>query len=241
MYTSQYLVLTLLAAGHLVAGHGAITGAVGDQGGAGTAIGIDLSTPRTGTTRQPFEQDTTAFKGDNADTCGQTLENKESGGNDVESGTAAVLAQTGGTLPQISTTGGGSLTMTLHQVNTDGAGPYQCAIDTTGTGTDFSTQLTVLTQVDGQQGNNQNGQASDHTLAVAIPAGTTCTGTVAGQSNVCMVRCNNPAQAGPFGGCVPVQQAAVNGTASATSPSASASGAASKRSMKKRFVHHNWS
>ncbi len=131
--------------------------------------------------------------------------------------------------------------MTLHQVNTDGAGPYSCAIDTTGTGNDFSTALTVLTQVDGQQGNNPNGQASDHTLAVAIPAGTECTGTVAGQSGVCMVRCNNPAQAGPFGGCVPVQQAAVNGTATASAASTASSGVttAARRSLKKRY-QYSW-
>jgi hypothetical protein len=30
---------------------------------------------------------------------------------------------------------------------------------------------------------------------------------VAGQSNVCLVRCQNAARAGPFGGVVPVQMA----------------------------------
>lgn len=34
-----------------------------------------------------------------------------------------------------------------------------------------------------------------------------CTGNVAGQANACLVRCQNPARAGPFGGVVPVQQA----------------------------------
>lgn len=38
-----------------------------------------------------------------------------------------------------------------------------------------------------------------------MPAGVTCTGEMAGMSAVCMVRCQNPARAGPFGGCVPVQ------------------------------------
>lgn len=42
-------------------------------------------------------------------------------------------------------------------------------------------------------------------LTAAIPNGQTCTGTVAGESNVCLVRCQNPARAGPFGGVVPVQ------------------------------------
>lgn len=47
--------------------------AVGDQGGVGAAIGVDPATPRDGTRRNPFQQDSTRFKGDNAATCGQTL------------------------------------------------------------------------------------------------------------------------------------------------------------------------
>lgn len=42
-------------------------------------------------------------------------------------------------------------------------------------------------------------------LTAEIPNGQTCTGTVAGEDNVCLVRCQNPARAGPFGGVVPVQ------------------------------------
>jgi len=41
----------------------------------------------------------------------------------------------------------------------------------------------------------------------AVPAKQACTGTVAGQDNVCLVRCQNAARAGPFGGVVPVQMA----------------------------------
>jgi len=41
----------------------------------------------------------------------------------------------------------------------------------------------------------------------AIPAAQNCSGTVAGQDNVCLVRCQNEARAGPFGGVVPVQMA----------------------------------
>jgi hypothetical protein len=46
----------------------------------------------------------------------------------------------------------------------------------------------------------QDGEATDFPLTAAIPAGTECTGTVAGQDNVCLVRCQNSARAGPFGG-----------------------------------------
>ena len=66
-------IVAMFAAATLVAGHGAIVKAVGDQGGAGSAIGVDPNTPRDGTKRNPFQQDSTRFKGDNAATCGQTL------------------------------------------------------------------------------------------------------------------------------------------------------------------------
>jgi hypothetical protein len=120
---SSFVAFGLLAVAELVAGHGAITSATGDAGGQGSALGIDPSTPRDGTTRRPFEQDTTRFQGDAADTFGETL---EGGDNDPEAGTAAILQQNGGTLPQI--TPGGEVQMTLHQVNADGAGPYTCMV-----------------------------------------------------------------------------------------------------------------
>jgi len=63
----------LLALSNLVAGHGAIVGATGDAGGQGSAIGIDASTPRDGSRRNPFQQDSTRFRGDAADSCGETL------------------------------------------------------------------------------------------------------------------------------------------------------------------------
>lgn len=85
----QSSIVAMLATASLVAGHGAIgkhinipspnstnnlaVKAVGDQGGAGAAIGVDPNTPRDGTRRNPFQADSTRFKGNNADTCGQTL------------------------------------------------------------------------------------------------------------------------------------------------------------------------
>jgi Egh16-like virulence factor len=84
---------------------------------------VDPNTPRTGTTRNPFQQDTTRFRGQNKATCGQTLGGGE---NDIQAGTKAVMQQNGGQLPQISP--GGMISMTLHQVNADGAGPYTCKL-----------------------------------------------------------------------------------------------------------------
>jgi len=94
--------------------------------------------------------------------------------------------------------------MTLHQVNGDGAGPYTCMMSADATGADWA-QMQVTQNVPGRRGNERDGAMTDFPLNAAMPAGATCTGTVAGQQNVCMVRCQNPARAGPFGGCVPVQ------------------------------------
>ncbi|KAF1815025.1 hypothetical protein P152DRAFT_505931 [Eremomyces bilateralis CBS 781.70] len=199
--TSLCSIVLVLLAVRLVASHGAITEATGDAGGAGSAIGIDPTTPRDGTRRRPFQQDSTRFRGDAADTCGETL---GAGNNEIETGVQTVMEQNGDTLPQI--TPGGSVQMTVHQVNGDGAGPYNCMISADGTGTQW-TPIEVTENVPGERGRNRQGETTDFPLTAAIPADQTCTGTVAGQENVCMVRCENPARAGPFGGCVPIQMA----------------------------------
>jgi len=226
MHFQSSVVVALFAVAQLVAGHGAIVKAVGDAGGNGSAIGIDPNTPRDGTKRNPFQQDTTRFKGDNAATCGQTLEGGE---NDIQAGTKAVMAMNGGQLPQISP--GGEISMTLHQVNGDGAGPYTCQINAAGDAQNW-VDMKVTTQVPGTNSRSK-AKAVDLPLKAAVPAGTACTGNVAGQSAVCMVRCMNAARAGPFGGCVPAQMAskAGNSTAPAAAPAAApASTPATKRS-----------
>jgi hypothetical protein len=88
-------------------------------------------------------------------------------------------------------------------------------INADGTAVDW-TNIQVTQQVPGERGNNRDGKETPHPLTAAIPEGQECTGTVAGQDNVCLVRCQNPARAGPFGGVVPVQMvAAGNATAAA--------------------------
>jgi hypothetical protein len=211
MYAKTILV-TLLAAAHQAAAHGAIINAVGDAGGSGMALGVDTSTPRDGTRRTPFQQDSTRFRGDAADTVGETL---GGGDNDVESGTEAIMDETGDDLPQV--TPGGELQMTVHQVNSDGAGPYTCMINDDGTATSW-TEIPVTTNLEGnERGRNRDGEAQDFPLVASIPADQECTGSVAGQESVCLVRCQNPARAGPFGGVIPVQMA---GAANATAPAA---------------------
>jgi len=156
---------------------------------------------------------------------------QQQGQNDVESGTKQAMALSGNTLPQVSP--GGSLSGTLHIVTSDGAGPYKAMINTDGTATSW-TQLDVTTQVPGKNGNIRKTDKrwwaralqsaglmkratninEDFPFQVAMPADMKCTGTIAGQSNTCIVKLVNPSNAGPFGGCVPVQQAgAGNATA----------------------------
>jgi len=205
---STVVAATLLATAQLVAGHGAIVSATGNAGGQGMAIGVVTTTPRDGTGVNPFQQDTTRFRGSAADTVGETL---GGGNNNIEQGTQQVIANTGGQpLPQV--TPGGSVQMTLHQVNADGAGPYECMINADGTAQTW-TEIDVTEQVRGRRGFRFRSSASPQPLSVAIPANQQCTGQVAGEANVCLVRCQNPARAGPFGGVVPVQMAGANNKA----------------------------
>ncbi len=60
---------------------------------------------------------------------------------------------------------------------------------------------------DSNSSTHQDGAKTDFPMKAEIPASQSCTGNVAGQQNVCLVRCQNAARAGPFGGVVPVQMA----------------------------------
>lgn len=140
---------TILALIPLVAGHGAIIKATAPGGGSGMALGVDTATPRDGTRRDPFQADSTRFKGANAATVGQTVGGGE---NDLEAGTKAIMAETGDQLPQIAP--GGEIQMTVHQVNGDGAGPYDCMVNADGTATTW-TNIQVTTNVPGDNGRNR--------------------------------------------------------------------------------------
>jgi hypothetical protein len=74
--------------------------------------------------------------------------------------------------------------------------------------------MAVVTNVPGINSNSK-AKATGFPLTAKVAATQTCTGTMAGMEGVCMVRCDNAARAGPFGGCVPVQMASEAGNASA--------------------------
>jgi hypothetical protein len=70
----------------------------------------------------------------------------------------------------------------------------------------------------------------DFPFAATIPAGTTCSGTVAGQSNVCLVKIVNPSGAGPFGGVIAIQMAGARAGASNSTGAAATTDAATSES-----------
>ncbi|EJT76908.1 hypothetical protein GGTG_06822 [Gaeumannomyces tritici R3-111a-1] len=118
-------------------------------------------------------------------------------------------------------------TRTSWAVNGDGGGPYTCSINLDATAQQW-TPIQVATTPPGQNSRNRQGAATDFPMVAAIPASQQCTGTAAGQKNVCLVRCQNAARTGPFGGVVPIQMAGAGaGAAAGSSIAASAKAARS--------------
>jgi len=185
--------------------HGVILAAQGIPGSP-TSIGFQVNSAiaRNCTGVSPCQQDTTIIR--NAEIaanivnqCGRT---QLTGNIDVGAETENALAA--GAVTQVKA--GTVMQITIHQVNADGAGPYVCDLDqTSNTGT-ISQNLTVTNNVPGVNGLSQ-GKTEAFNISVAMPDNLACTGASTG--NVCTVRCRNNALAGPFGGCVAVQQADV--------------------------------
>ncbi|PAV22955.1 putative gEgh 16 [Pyrrhoderma noxium] len=214
MHASRIFFSILALALHVNA-HGVLTTVTGTNGVTGQGFGVIDSTPRDGTRRNPFQQDTSIIRdkeienGD-AGVCGRTL---AGGNNDVQTQLNAAIAAG---LP--SAAEDGTVTMTLHQVNGDGAGPYTCEVSTDATGANFAA-MTVTTNVPGRN-SRSNAKATDFALVAQMPAGATCTGGANGDA--CLVRCRNAAAAGPFGGCVAVTNTgSSSGNATATTDAAS--------------------
>ncbi|EHL03535.1 hypothetical protein GLAREA_00911 [Glarea lozoyensis ATCC 20868] len=105
----------------------------------------------------------------------------------------------------------GTVTMTFHQVNQDGAGPLTAMVDATSGGTDPAAFKTaeVTQNVPGIGiGGLSAAQTMDFPVAIQMPAGMTCSGSVGGAENVCVAKLQNAALAGPFGGSVAFTQSA---------------------------------
>lgn len=103
----------------------------------------------------------------------------------------------------------GTVTMTLRQINQDGAGPFTADVDGTSGGTDEAAmQKAKVTQNVPGLGIQGLSLATntDFEMKIQMPAGMTCDATVAGTPNVCVMRVRNGAAAGPFGGSVAFTQ-----------------------------------
>ncbi|KAJ7692763.1 hypothetical protein B0H17DRAFT_1159601 [Mycena rosella] len=174
MFFNTFIVFAVASSSALlnVQAHGTITGVTGANGVQAAGFGIIASTPRDGSTRKPFEQDTSVIRDNEitsgkAGVCGRTA---AGGSNDVATQLAAA-SQAG--LPTAAADG--SVTMTLHQVNGDGAGPYTC--DVSGDGGNTFQAATVTQQVPGKNGRSQ-AKATDFALTAQLPAADTAAGNV---------------------------------------------------------------
>ncbi|KAK1992323.1 hypothetical protein LX36DRAFT_588627 [Colletotrichum falcatum] len=125
----------------------------------------------------------------------------------VETGVKAATGMASNGMP--TTADDGTLKMTFHQVNQDGAGPLTADIDATSGGTDPSAfkKAEVTQNVPGIGFGGLSGASTmDFPVAIKMPAGMTCEANVGGASNVCVARLRNAALAGPFGGSVAFTQ-----------------------------------
>ncbi|QSZ32931.1 hypothetical protein DSL72_002514 [Monilinia vaccinii-corymbosi] len=105
----------------------------------------------------------------------------------------------------------GTISMTYHQVNQDGAGALKAMVDATSGGTDPAAfkSAEVTKDVPGIGiGGLSAAQTTDFPIKVQMPAGMTCSGSSGGASNVCIVKVMNGAAAGPFGGSAAFVQSA---------------------------------
>ncbi|KAH7419060.1 hypothetical protein BKA64DRAFT_633762 [Cadophora sp. MPI-SDFR-AT-0126] len=186
----------------LVNAHGAILNAQGEAGSpASVGFQVNDAIARNCTSISPCQQDTTIIrdaeiKANIVNECGRT---ELTGNIDIGENTENALAANQVT----SVKAGTEMTVTIHQVNADGAGPYVCDLEETGNTGVFSQNLTVTNNVPGVNGFSQ-AKTQDFNITVTMPDKMNCIGGSTG--NICTVRCRNNAQAGPFGGCFAVQQ-----------------------------------
>ncbi|KAI9646934.1 hypothetical protein NHQ30_004934 [Ciborinia camelliae] len=199
MYTSIVLQAALLS---VAQAHGVILAAQG-LANSPTSIGfkVDDGIARNCTGISPCQQDTTIIrdaeiKANIVNECGRT----ELSGN-IDVGESTENAISANAVTQVKA--GTLMTVTIHQVNADGAGPYFCDLDETSNAGVISQNLVVTNNVPGVNGLSQ-AKTEDFNITVQMPDNLACTGGSTG--NICTVRCRNNAVAGPFGGCIAVQQ-----------------------------------
>ncbi|KAI1371864.1 hypothetical protein F4677DRAFT_434362 [Hypoxylon crocopeplum] len=202
MLSFSSLILSFASLVVLAQAHGVILNAQGLDGSpASVGFKVEPELARNCTAISPCQQDTTIIRdaeiaANVVNECGRT---ELSGNIDIGENTENALAA--GAVTQVKS--GTQLKVTVHQVNADGAGPYECSLVEAGNNGIITQNLTVENNVPGVNGFSQ-AKTQQFEILVNMPDTFACVGSSAG--NVCTVRCRNNAQAGPFGGCFPVQQ-----------------------------------
>jgi hypothetical protein len=176
-----------------VSAHGVVTQIKGANGKNGVGFGV---TDVQGKKLRLFNQASRYVSGDNSACGSQKLDGKsQTPINEQAELSKAVSAG----LP--TTSSDGTISMTLFQVNADGAGPYNCEVSNDASGKNFVAMKT-LTDVPGTKGKS-NAKNTAFPLNIQMPAGTKCSGP----GGACLVRCKNGIGQ-PFGGCLAVAQGA---------------------------------
>lgn len=149
----QAIILALAAATPLVSAHGKIAVVTGDQGGNGTALGIKGAVVAGSGPNYKTETDTTVFWSKNIATDNDIGFTEGGGGLNKLEDLDDAMAQSGSTLPQVSSDGG-SVSGTYHIVTTDGAGPVEALVDEMANAKwSQAKKATVTKQPPGQNGN----------------------------------------------------------------------------------------
>jgi hypothetical protein len=134
---------------------------------------VDPNLARNCTTISPCQQDSTIIRdaeiqANIVNQCGRT---SIAGNIDVGESTEDALAA--GAVTQVQS--GTVLSVTIHQVNADGAGPYSCDLDETSNTGNISQVLTVTDNVPGVNGLSQ-AKTQQFQIKVQMPQSFSCTG-----------------------------------------------------------------
>ncbi|KAK8051617.1 hypothetical protein PG993_003002 [Apiospora rasikravindrae] len=206
----SYTSLTLTALVSLAQAHVTFLNIQGDPGSnSSIQFGIDPAQARNCTLISACQLDTNLIRDAEIDAnlvnlCGR---NQLIGNIDIAYHTENAIAA--GAVTQVKK--GSEITIMMHQVNADGAGPYECDIDEGSNSSLMVKKLTMINNVPGVNGVSQ-AMVKDFNITAKMPDDFTCYGASPG--NICTIRCRNNAVAGPFGGCFAVQQTDVEPTVS---------------------------
>lgn len=127
---------------------------------------VNPALARNCTSISPCQQDTTLIrdaeiKANIVNECGRT---ELSGNIDIGENTENAIAA--GAVTQVKA--GTRMTVTIHQVNADGAGPYACDLVSAGNNGQITANLTIENNVPGANGLSQ-AKTQDFNMTVIMP------------------------------------------------------------------------